>query len=230
MTSFDPNSGYYGNEIIVADLRVPVAAPVLTMEDHGLEFRAGKGARRRFPKQLIDLIVVHWTGGERGARQVFRTLTSRALGVEFVVDPWGIIWQFADPARVDTFDAKGVNPRSIGIEMTNFAFRRPGKPIPRPGRDRPRYRTQLNGRAREFASFTPWQMKACVALCDALTATVRTIPRTIPRNGNNNLIRRKLKKAELDAYAGVLGHFHVSGSKLDPGTDIFEMFDAAGYE
>ena len=229
MATFDLDSGYYGNEIIFADMRVEIAAPVITWHEHSLTFKVGKGARRRHPKQKIDIHCVHWTGGEGTARATHRTLTSRELGVEYLIDPWGIVWQFADPAKLDVFDVKTISPRSVGTEITNYGFRRPGQPIPRPGRDRPIYRTQLNGRARSFAAFTPWQLKALLALDAGLRTVCPAIKKQIPRNGNGRLIRRKLKKAELDNYSGVLGHFHVSSRKLDPGTDIFEALEAAGY-
>jgi len=229
MTDYCPDSGHYGSDIIVADMRIEIAAPVLTWKDHGLTFIEGKGARRRFKKQKIDLHVAHFTGGEGTARQTFRTLTGRRLGVEFLIDSWGVVWQFADPARIDTFDAGHVNPRSVGTEITCYGFRRPGKAIPRPGRDRPVYTTTLNGRLRQFAAFTPWQLKAFLALDEGLRTVLPAIRRRIPRNGNRRLIRRKLTKAELATFSGVLGHFHVSRPKSDPGTELFDALDCAGY-
>ena len=220
--------GHFRHHIIVGDIHIPCAAPVLTWHDHGLTFKSGAGARRRHPKQKIDLIVLHWTGGEGTAKQIYRTLTSRALGTEFVIDHEGLIWQFADPARIDTFDAGPVNPRSVGIEIANYGYRHgraPGR-----GRIRPKYTALLNAKPRTFAGFFPGQMRSAVALCDALRKPFKLVERRIPRNGNGDLLLRAMTKTELADYRGVLGHFHVSRRKSDPGTEIFEALTEAGYE
>jgi len=229
MNSFDIQSGHFQNDIIVGGIRFSVDAPVISMESHGLLFKVGPCARRRAPKQLIDLIVLHWTAGEATARQTYRTLSGRELGVEFVVDRQGIIWQFADPALIDTFDAGSANRRSAGIEITNYGFRRSGKKIPMKGRDRPKYRTTLNGRSREFAGYYPAQIQSAIALCDTLRSPLRYVSKVIPRDGNGHLLKRTMTKKELQEFSGVLGHFHISKAKSDPGTDIFEAFDLAGY-
>jgi len=221
--------GRFGNEIIVGNLRVEVSAPVLTWHQHKMQFIEGEGARRRHPKQKIDLIVLHWTGGEATARQTFKVLTGRELGVEFVIDRQGLIWQFADPARIDTFDAGPVNPRSVGIEMTNYGFRRPNTPVPRHGRVRPLWRQLLNGRQREFASFFPAQVDSAVHLCDALCRVLPAVPRRIPRDKRGAVLKRTMTRSELREYSGILGHFHVSRRKSDPGTDLMTMFEEAGY-
>jgi len=220
--------GHFRNDIIVGHIRVPCEAPVLTWQDHGMRFNNGRGARRRHPKQKIDLIVLHWTGGEGTAKQIYKTLTSRELGVEFVVDREGVIWQFADPARVDTFDAGRVNPRSVGIEIVNYGFSR-GRP-PGKGAVRPVYQSSLNGKARSFAGFFPGQMRSTVALCDALRGPLKAIPKRLPRNDKGEVLRRVMTHEEVDNYSGVLGHFHVSRKKTDPGTEIFDVLTAAGYE
>ena len=38
-----------------------------------------------------------------------------------------------------------------------------------------------------------------------------------PQDAAGNLIRQKLPDAELKAYQGVLGHFHLQTDKVDPG-------------
>lgn len=225
----DTFSGQFGNEILIANMRVQIDAPVLTWHDHGLTFKAGHGARRRHEKQRIDLCVLHWTGAESTARQTFRVLSGRSLGVEFLIDRQGIVWQFADPALIDTFDAGPVNRRSVGVEITNYGFRRPNQKVPLFGQDRPLYTTQLNGRQRSFAAFYPCQLQSAIALCDGIRGPLRHIEKAIPRNGTNRFIQRVLKKRELDSFAGVLGHFHVSERKADPGTEIFEALDLEGY-
>lgn len=194
-----------------------------------MRFKVGRGARRRYKKQRIDTIVLHWTGGEATARQTYKTLSGRDLGVEFMIDRQAVIWQFADPATVDTFDAGYLNPRSTGIEITNYGFSRSKRKIPIKGRDRPVYKTKLNGKNREFASYFPAQIQAAVALCDALRVPLRHVRKAIPRDRSGELLQRTMSRRELAAFSGVVGHFHVSRAKSDPGTDIFEALHQAGY-
>ena len=229
MDSYNLLTGYFDRHILIGGVKFPVNAPVIPMRTHGKRFKVGKGARRRFPKQKIDLIVLHWTGGEASALSTFRTLTRRDLGAEFVIDNSGVIWQFADPATIDTFDAGYVNPRSVGIEITNYGFRSSRSKVPSAGRYRPMYETVMNGQTRHFAGFYPVQIQAALALCGTLRAALRNVKRQIPRDPDGNILRRVMTKAEILEYAGVLGHFHVSRAKSDPGLDIFDAFDAAGY-
>jgi N-acetylmuramoyl-L-alanine amidase len=214
--------------LIIGGEVVPCSVPVSNWHDHGLEFKVGRGARRRVPKKEIDLFVLHWTGGEGSAKAVHRILTSRRLGVEFTIDREGKIWQHADPVTVDTFDAGRVNPRSMGVEIVNYGFRHKSKP-PLKGRDRDEYRTQLNRQWRTFARFYPHQVASAIALVDACCNAVPTIPKRIPRDGDHKLIKRVMGGAELARYKGVIGHFHISRKKSDPGTEIFKAFDACGY-
>jgi len=206
--------------------------PVFNPEDHGLEVEIGDGARRRHPKRTeLDLFVLHWTGGERNPPGLFETLEARELGVEFAIGHFGDVWQYADPLLVDTFDAGKVNPRSMGVEIVNYGFRGKGrKPPGRWGKSRDLYETKLNGRKRTFARFRPAQINSAVALLEAVIASETTlIERRIPRDGAGVFMARQMARAELRAFNGVLGHFHVSGRKSDPGTDIFDALDACGF-
>lgn len=209
-------------DIIVGGKRWPVVAPVELWDDTGLETTPGRGARKR--KRAIDLGVFHWTGGEGGAQTLFRVLTKRQLGVEFYIGHDGTIWQFCDPALVDTFDAGRVNDRSFGAEIANYGFRGRGKPIPRKGLKRPQYNCDLNGRRRKFAHFWPAQIAAALSLADAMSKAC-SIPRAVPESGGGYWVEPNTLSAErLDAFKGHLGHFHITSRKSDPGMDLLETF------
>jgi N-acetylmuramoyl-L-alanine amidase len=65
--------------------------------------------------------------------------------------------------------------------------------------------------------FTPEQYAALIKLTAALCKVFPKITCDYPRDGEGRLVRAKLPDAELQAYHGVLGHFHVQTNKIDPG-------------
>lgn len=218
------------NGILIGGVWHSCAAPVETWHKHGLEFRPGKGARKRDPNTPIDLFVVHVTGGEGAPPAMFATLNQRELGVEFAIDIEGVIWQFCDPLLVDTFDAGPINKRSIGVEIVNYGYRADPKTVPLKGKARPLYDCVIHGRRVVMARSNPAQLKALVALADTLTSCpALKIPRKLPRTKSGEVHGRLMDSAEIAAFAGVLGHLHVSGAKIDPGMDVFDALDAAGY-
>jgi hypothetical protein len=204
------------------------ASPVKGVADHGMQFVQGFGARRRM--SLTDLIVCHFTADEHDPKTLHRCLLEhkdangnpQPLGIEFSIhsQPTGpaTIYQFCDPAKIDTFDAGAVNARSIGIEGQNFGS---GKAFAK-GQDRHRYEANINGHGFTFAEFRPSELKAWGDLLDTLTAA-RRIPRVFPRKPG------KLSPEGLARFKGVLGHYHVSGIKHDPGPQLFAYLATRGY-
>ncbi len=65
--------------------------------------------------------------------------------------------------------------------------------------------------------YTPEQYAALVKLTAALCKVFPRIECDYPRDATGKLIRQKLPDADLKAYRGVLGHFHVQTNKIDPG-------------
>jgi hypothetical protein len=160
---------------------------------------------------------------------LFRVLDDRELGVEFAIDRLGNIWQFADPATVDTFDAGYVNARSVGVEIVNYGFRRRGAEVPRRGRDRETYTTTLNGKRRKLARFYPPQLISTLAWLDAIHVGIPSIPRCIPLDDNGDPLAETMTRREVRNFSGVLGHYHVSARKSDPGTHVFDVLAGLGY-
>lgn len=188
--------------------------PVLTWEDHGKQFKPGDGHNTR-RREHIDLCVWHWTGGERPPLGVFDTLRQRRLGVEFAIGNDGTIYQFADPLLVNTAHAGRFNRRSVGVEITNFGFRRARHFWRR--FNRAAYTATIHGRARRLARFHPAQIRAAVGLADTLSAALHIPPR-VPLDDRGRLHTGLLP--EPDTYRGHCGHYHLSASKLDPGADL----------
>ncbi len=217
--------------LIIGGKRVACAQPVHNWHDHGMEFVPGDGARRRIPKSLLDLFVWHWTGGSGSMEALYRVLDARELGVEFGIDRDGDIYQFADPLLVDTYDAGPYNPRSVGCEVSNYGFMMdPKKAPPLKDRDRGTYTMEMNGRLRTFARFYAKQLAAVLALGDAVSAAIPSIPRRVPADAKGVLYANVMTKFELRKFSGHLGHFHLTDSKSDPGADLLGGLLANGYE
>ena len=216
-----------GNALIIGGEPVWVGAPVRTWDDHGLEFRAGaKNARAR--TAAVDLIVLHVTGGEGAPPQVYRTLTARGLSCDFVIDADGVIWQHSDPATVCTYHAGHVNGRSVGVEIVNHGFTRDPKLLAKWSGLREQYETTIHGRKITMSRSHGAQHAATLALCDALTTRL-AIPRELPRGDTGKLRTGAMTRAEVAGYRGVLGHFHLTTAKIDPGTDVLDTLLFAGY-
>jgi len=65
--------------------------------------------------------------------------------------------------------------------------------------------------------FTPQQYQALIKLTATLSKALPQIKCDYPKDAAGNLISQKLPDAELKAYQGVLGHFHIQTDKVDPG-------------
>jgi len=65
--------------------------------------------------------------------------------------------------------------------------------------------------------FTPQQYQALIRLTATLCKVLPRITCDYPKDAEGNLIRKKLPDAELKAYHGVLGHYHIQTDKVDPG-------------
>jgi hypothetical protein len=213
------------NATIIGGKNIPCFAPVSTWHEHGIEFIAGQGHNKR-RLQDIDLVVWHTTGGEGRPSTMAATLTRRKLGIEFAIDRNGLIWQFCDPLAVDTADAGAVNPRSVGVEIVNYLYRRKRSDIPRSGRNRPIYETAIRGRPIKLAHCTPAQISASIALAESLSTGLR-IPRLVPMDGDFFVSQRTLEPGEIESFTGHLGHFHLSKNKIDPGFDVLEALRAS---
>lgn len=215
--------------LIIGGKVVACARPVFNWNDHGMEFKPGDGARRRIPKQLIDMFVWHWTGGSGSMEALFGVLDTRDLGVEFGIDRDGDIYQFADPLLVDTYDAGPYNPRSVGCEVSNYGFTGKDRPVPAKDRDRGTYTTVQNDRVRTFARFYQQQLEAALALGNAVSDAIPSIPKRVPTDAKDVLYPDTMRRSALASFAGHVGHYHLTDSKSDPGADLLGYLLTHGF-
>ncbi len=95
-----------------------------------------------------------------------------------------------------------------GILTKNFVGH-PARPEPITG--------TIQGKELIQYDFTPQQYQALIKLTAALCKVLPKIKCDYPKDAEGHLITHKLPDAELNAYEGVLGHFHVQTDKVDPG-------------
>jgi N-acetyl-anhydromuramyl-L-alanine amidase AmpD len=195
--------------------------PVFGPEDHGMEFHPGDGYNKARRKP-IDLVVWHWTGSENAPETMYKVLVSRKLGVEFAISSLGNVYQFCDPAKVDTADAGSVNARSIGVEIVNAGIRRVNtlwrEPRNRKTKLGPReaYDTIIHGQKIRCWDFYPNQTEVACALASLFTDAIDTLPGVVAPGSD------VLSQHDLDLFKGHCGHLQISAKKLDPGTQFLD--------
>lgn len=188
--------------------------PVLGPKDHRQEFKAGDGFNKKRVKP-IDLGVFHWTGSENQVETMVEVLRSRKLGIEFSINPYGVLYQFCDPAEVDTADAGIVNSRSWGVEIVSAGLRRASTLWMEPKQRKPpmgprfAYDTMIHGKKVRCYDFYPAQTVTALVLADTM-ATALSYPRDVATSPG--------VLPGLSSFRGSIGHFQITEEKLDPGT------------
>lgn len=158
--------------------------------------------------QTLDLRDTAWH-----ARQV----NSRSVGVEIAnigAYPVGD----SDGALIfdrwyDT-DAKGPritppgDPRALGVLTPGF--------VGRPARGR-KIVGPVQGEVREQYDFTPEQYNSLVKLSAALCRHFPELEADAPRDALGRVTTSRMTEAEEAEFGGIVGHYHVSAQKQDPG-------------
>lgn len=196
--------------------------------------------------RVVDLFVIHYDAGGV-SRECFHVLhDERGLSVHFLLDLDGTLYQTLD-LKERARHAGVANSRSIGIEIANVGahedadraaewystdaggqvrvvipsklgdggIRTPGF-IARPARPQLIEGTIQRRRLHQY-DLTNAQYDALIKLTYTLCTILPRIRNDYPRNENGALATEVLSGDELSRFSGVLGHFHVSANKVDPG-------------
>jgi N-acetyl-anhydromuramyl-L-alanine amidase AmpD len=190
-----------------------------------------RGRTMRLLRRHVDQIVIHYDAAG-SSRRCFQVLhDERGLSSHFLLDTDGTIYQTLD-VRERARHAGDVNDRGIGIEIANLgayehpaelALRRerlallepaaftgaPSPPAPVVG--------DIQGRHLHQYPFTEAQYDALISLVAALCRTFPNIKRTVPRDRSGRVVTDFLPPKRRERFRGILGHYHVSPSKIDPG-------------
>lgn len=156
----------------------------------------------------LDKIVVHWDGCLNSA-QCVKVLRQRGLSAHFCIDNDGTIYQLMDTNHVG-WHARGVNSKSIGIEISNPVYMKYAKKCKPPRPLAPA--SQLHGKEfPEHLGFYDVQVEALKELLKSLTSFYN-VPLEFPNN-NGELIKGVIKSS---SFKGVICHYHVTENKTDP--------------
>lgn len=194
-------------------------------------------------REQVDLLVLHYDVSGT-SRSCFETLQDRrGLSVHFLLDVDGTLYQTLDLAD-QAWHARQANPRSIGVEIAQIGAYPPGADSPLrswyeegPGEAtlvlpegergrmagpyraaRPRaVRGVVQGRELEQYDFTVAQYVSLVRLARTLRRIFPRIEADMPRAADGTPRSTVLTKEEFEQFHGILGHLHVSSSKVDPG-------------
>tara|TARA_R100000808_G_C2155279_1_gene167333 strand:+ start:11678 stop:12529 length:852 start_codon:yes stop_codon:yes gene_type:complete len=158
--------------------------------------------------QSIDKIVVHWDGCLNSA-QCAKVLGQRGLSAHFCIDNDGTIHQLMDTNHVG-WHARGVNSKSIGIEISNAVFMKYAEKYDPPRPVTPA--STLHGKPfPEHLGFYDVQVDALKALLKTLCGFYN-VPLECP-NQNGELIKGVIKAS---SFKGIICHYHVTENKSDP--------------
>jgi hypothetical protein len=208
----EPTRGY----IILDGQHVNTTFPV----NHDLQFTIGEDGVNRRGSWPLHGGMLHWTAAENPGNRVFTTLTTRNISVHFAMDPDGTVWQYADPGRVTTLNAGDTLGRTTwAIEIANYGAASPSR-IPDSAQDRPGYEAEVQGQMRTIADFYDVQYNNIFELCDLIHDTLN-IPKVVYTSPVEFVPWARLRNAR-----GILGHYHASTNKMDPGPRLLERLAA----
>jgi len=198
-------------------------------------------------QQVVHQFVLHFDvcGTSRQCFKVLQDV--RSLSVHFLLDVDGTIYQtldlrekahhatyandfsigveiahpgtFAQPLSADMRrwyeqDASGWRMKfpawmsEPGVRTPNF--------VPRP--DRPEFVTgTIHGKTYHQFDYTKQQYHALAHLCAGLSQVFPRLRLEAPREVDGSVVQHVLPEAELRAFDGIVGHFHVQKNKTDPG-------------
>ena len=202
-------------------------------------------AARGWTPELLALqvsqVVVHYDAAWT-SRNCFKVLhDQRGLSCHFLLDLDGTLYQTLDlTARAR--HAGAANDHSVGIEIAHpgvlatdkikaaysrddagtvfdlgpFAGDLPQGFVARPARPDP-IEGEIHGKPYAQYDFTEAQYETLGKLVGVLAQLFPRMPLEVPRDAEGQILWRVLTPEELASFRGVIGHYHVSTHKQDPG-------------
>jgi N-acetylmuramoyl-L-alanine amidase len=194
-------------------------------------------------QKVVDQFVIHYDVAGT-SRRCFQTLhDARGLSVHFMLDLDGTIYQTLD-VKEKAWHATTSNDRSVGIEIANigayptadaaplrrwyitnpkgqFLLNVPPGELRTPGMYSPVSSEPIHGLIQNQSlwmyDLTPQQYESLAHLTASLCTALPRIRCDYPRTESGGPVTLKLSDDQLNAYTGLLGHYHVQQNKVDPG-------------
>jgi N-acetyl-anhydromuramyl-L-alanine amidase AmpD len=195
--------------------------------------------------EVVDQFVIHYDvcGVSEHCFRVLHDM--RSLSVHFMLDVDGTIYQTLD-LQERAWHAGKANSRSIGIEIANIGAYPPaedqtlaawypsdedgpyidiperlGKPrtpgfVARPSSPEPIY-GEIHGRDLKQYDLTDEQYEALARLTATLSEVLPKIALDAPRDAEGVVRTDVLSDDEYAEFSGLIGHYHLTTGKIDPG-------------
>jgi N-acetylmuramoyl-L-alanine amidase len=112
-------------------------------------------------------------------------------------------------------DARGRTRITLPESMGDGGVRTPGF-VGRPARSEPVYGL-IHGRPLVQYDLTPEQYDSLIKLTATLCTVLPRIRCDYPRDAAGGVLTTVMPEDEWEAYGGLIGHFHLTENKIDPG-------------
>lgn len=168
----------------------------------------------RARRERIRQVVLHYDV-TFNSRSTLSVLQKRGLSYHFLIDgdEDATIYQTHNPTTDVCLHAGSANGHSIGICLNNPAEPAYAERDARSrGRERPVRIDKVHRGVVELLDFFPKQVENASALVDVLCNALG-IPKDVPRDQHGTIQKGLINP---DTFSGVLGHYHLSMSKIDP--------------
>src|SRR5690606_29000870 len=184
--------------------------------------RLGDSPTLSAAQAVIRQFIVHHDGCPSAA-SCFNVLhNERGLSCHFLLDNDGTIYQTVDLAFM-AFHAAGFNAGSVGVEMCNRGDAKRWPDFYARRRQRRNVTTcRIHGHTYLAFHYTPQQYDALEALVRGLVRARPNLPAECPQESPGYQAWGVLPGVQ--GYSGLLGHYHTTRRKWDPGPFDFKKF------
>jgi N-acetyl-anhydromuramyl-L-alanine amidase AmpD len=182
----------------------------------------GKRPTLSAAQAVIRQFVIHHDGCPSAASCFDVLHNERGLSCHFLLDNDGTIYQTADLALM-AFHAAGFNASSIGVELSNRGDAKRDPDFYRQRRQKREVTTcRIHGHTYLAFDYTRAQYDALKALVRGLVRALPNLPAEYPQESPGYQSWSVLPGVH--GYSGLLGHYHTTARKWDPGPFDFKKF------
>ncbi len=175
-------------------------------------------------REAVRQIIVHYDASGT-SRRCFNVLhDQRGLSSHFLLDTDGTIYQTLD-VRVRARHAGSANDVSVGVEIANVGAYDTLADLEKAAslhgalsEDRGAVHTGvIQGRSIYQYGFTDAQYVSLIHLIRTLRRALPNIGSNTPRQSDGMVAVKVCPEEQQHTFSGILGHYHVSAAKVDPG-------------